>query len=132
MRPLNSNRARRNDFEVGRERGKGELEADLVVAFAGGAVGDGVGVFETCDLNLPLGDQRPGDAGAEKILIFVEGVGADHGENEIAGEFLGEIVDVALGSAGLEGLFVEPFSSSSWPMSAQNAMISAYISPLTR
>ena len=29
--------------ELGRERGEGELEAHLVVALAGGAVGDGVG-----------------------------------------------------------------------------------------
>jgi hypothetical protein len=33
----------RDDLDVGVERVGGELEADLVVALAGGAVGDGVG-----------------------------------------------------------------------------------------
>ena len=40
----------------GRERGGGQLEAHLVVAFAGRAVRHGVGFFRPGDLDHALGD----------------------------------------------------------------------------
>ena len=98
---------RGDDLQVGRERGEGQLEADLVVALAGGAVGDGVGLFQARDVDHALGDERTRDAGAEEILVLVKRVGADHREDEVAREFLGQVVDVALGRAGLERLLVE-------------------------
>ena len=45
------------------------------------------------DLDLPLGDQRPGDGGAEQVLALVKRVGPEHGEDEIAHEFLAQILD---------------------------------------
>ena len=45
------------------------------------------------DLDLALGDQRPRDRGAEKILTFIKRVGAEHREDEIAGELLAQILD---------------------------------------
>ena len=72
-----------------------DFEAYLVVAFAGGAVGDGVGAFLGGDLHLGLGNQRPGDRGAEEITTLVDGVGAEHRENEVAGELLAQVEDVA-------------------------------------
>jgi hypothetical protein len=45
------------------------------------------------DLDLPLGDQRPGDRGAKQIVAFVARIGAHHREDEIADEFLAQIVD---------------------------------------
>ncbi len=98
---------RGDDLEVGSESGEGQLEADLVVALAGRAMGDGIGVFKPGDFDLTLGDQRAGDAGAEEILVLIKGVGADHRVDEIAGEFFREVVDVALRRAGLERLFIE-------------------------
>ena len=49
----------------------------------------------TCarDLDLALGDQRPGDRGAEQILALVERVGAEHREDVVADELLAQIVD---------------------------------------
>ena len=41
-----------------------EFEADLVVAFAGGAVGEGVAVFGAGDVDHAFGDDGAGDAGA--------------------------------------------------------------------
>ena len=87
--------------QLRRERGGGQLEAHLVVALAGGAVGDGVGLFLPGDLDHALGDERPGDAGAEEILALVDRAGLDHREDEVARELLLQVVDVDLGRAGL-------------------------------
>jgi hypothetical protein len=74
-----------------------QLEAHLVVALAGRAVGDGVGAGLAGDLDQALGDQRPRDRGAEQIVPFIAGIGAHHREDEIAHEFLAQIVDVDVG-----------------------------------
>src|SRR5438093_1544287 len=65
---------RRDDFDVGVERVSGQLEADLVVAFAGGAMGDRVGTAFRRDLDQSLGDQRPGNRRSEKVDAFIEGI----------------------------------------------------------
>ena len=84
---------RRDHADVGLERVIAELEADLVVALAGGAVADRVGADLARDLDLALGDQRPGDRGAEQILALVERVGAEHREDVVADELLPQVVD---------------------------------------
>ena len=84
---------RRDHPDVGLQRIIAELEADLVVALAGRAVTDRVGADLPRDLDLALGDQRPGDRGAEQILPFVERVGAEHREDEVADELLAQILD---------------------------------------
>ena len=70
-----------------------EFEADLIVALAGGPVADGVGADLTRDLDLALGDQRAGDRGAQQILALIDGVGAEHREDEVAHELLAQVVD---------------------------------------
>ena len=84
---------RRDHPDVRLERVVGELEADLVVALAGRAVGDGVGADLAGDLDLALGDQRPGDRGAEQVGALVERVGAEHREDVVADELLAQILD---------------------------------------
>ena len=84
---------RRDDFHVGLERVIGKLEAHLVVALAGGAVGDGIGADFLRDLDLLLGDERPRDGGAEQILALVKRVGAEHRKHVVADEFLAQILD---------------------------------------
>ena len=59
---------RGDDLQIRRERGGGEFEAHLVVALAGRAVGDGVGLFLLGDLDHALGDERPRDARAEESI----------------------------------------------------------------
>ena len=84
---------RRDHLDVGLQRVIGELEAHLVVALAGRAMGDRVGADLAGDLDLALGDQRPRDRGAEQILALIERVGAEHREDEVADELLAQIVD---------------------------------------
>ena len=54
---------------------------------------DGVGTNLLGDFDLALGDQRPGDRGAKQVQPFIKGVGAEHREDEVAHEFLAQIVD---------------------------------------
>jgi hypothetical protein len=85
---------RRDDPDIRVERIGGELEADLVIALAGGAVGNGVGAGCMGDLDQPLGDERARDGGAEQVDALVKRVHAKHGEDEVANEFLAQILDV--------------------------------------
>ena len=94
----------RDDLDVGVERIVGELEAHLVVALARRAMGDGIGAGRLGDLDQALGDQRPGDRGAEQIDALVERVGPEHREDEIAHELLAEIFDEDLLDAEHLGL----------------------------
>ncbi len=57
-------------------------------------MGDGVGAGFLGDLDQPLGDQRPGNGGAEQVDAFIDGVGAEHREDEIADELLAHILDI--------------------------------------
>ena len=72
----------RDHLDVGLERVIAQLEAHLVVALAGGAMGDGVGADFFGDLDLLLGDQGPGDGGAQQIDAFIDRIGAEHGEDD--------------------------------------------------
>ena len=81
-----------DDRHVGLQRVIGELEANLVVALAGRAMGDRIGADLFGDLDLALGDQRAGDRGAEQILALIERIGAEHREDEVAHEGLAQVV----------------------------------------
>jgi hypothetical protein len=84
---------RRDHLHVRLECIIGELEPHLVVALAGGAMGDRIGADLVGDLDLLLGDQRPCDRGAEQVLALVKGVGAEHREHVVAHELLAQILD---------------------------------------
>ena len=84
---------RRNHLDVGHQRIGAEFEAHLVVALARGPVGDGVGADLAGDFDHALGDQRPGDRSAKQVFAFVDRVGAEHREDEVAHEFLAQVVD---------------------------------------
>ena len=65
---------------------------------------DRVGAGLLRDLDLALGDQRPGDRGAEQIDALVERVRPEHGEDEVAHELLAKILDEDLLDAEHLGL----------------------------
>jgi len=70
-------------------------------------VRDGVGFFFLRDFNHALGDERPCDAGAKKVLSLVNRAGLDDRINKIAREFFLQVINVNLGGAGLDGLLFE-------------------------
>ena len=85
---------RGDDLDARLQRIGGKFKAHLIVALAGSAVGDSVGTGLAGDLDEALGNERPGDRGAEQVIAFVAGIGAHHREHEIAHEFLAQVVDV--------------------------------------
>jgi hypothetical protein len=110
----------RDDLHVGHQRVGAQLEAHLVVALAGGAVRDGVGAGLARDLDQPLGDERARDRGAEQVLALVDGVAAEHREDEVAHELLAQVVDedVLTPMPNFSALARAGSSSSPWPRSA--------------
>ncbi len=85
---------RRDDLDVGFEGVSAQFEPHLIVALAGRAVRYGVRSSLYRDLDLALGDQRPGDGRSQQVFALVDRVGPKHGEHEIAHEFLAQILDV--------------------------------------
>ncbi len=83
----------RDHFYVGLERIIGELEAHLIIALAGRAMGHGVRAELAGDLDLLLGDQGAGDRGSEQIEPLILRIGAEHREDIVADEFLAQVLD---------------------------------------
>jgi hypothetical protein len=94
-----------NDFDIRVQGVVTKLEADLIIALAGGAVGDGIGAHQFGDFDLPLGDQRPGDRGAEQVLALVQRIGAEHRKDKVFDEGFTQILDENLFDAEKLGLF---------------------------
>ena len=94
----------RDDADVRVQRVGRKLEAHLVVALAGRAVGDRIRAGLGGDLHQPLRDQRPGDRRAEQVDALVEGIGAEHRKDEVGDELLAQVLDVDLLDAHHLGL----------------------------
>ncbi len=95
---------RRDDLQVRRQRHHRDVEAHLVVALAGGAVGHGLGAFLLGDLDEVLGDQRPPEGGRHQVLALVDGAGLERRHDVLLGELAAQVAHDGLHGAGLEGL----------------------------
>src|SRR5205085_1019845 len=98
---------RGDDGEVRGEGLVGQLEADLVVALAGAAVGERVAAGGEGDFDLLLGEQRAGDRSPEEVLMLVDAAGADELPDVLGDELLAHVLDVDFGGAGVAGLGFE-------------------------
>ncbi len=94
---------RGDDLEPRIEGVDGDVEADLVVALAGAAVGDRVGALALGDLDEELGDERPGEGRRQRVDALVEGVGLEMGPDEVRGEAVPGVDDVRARGAGRHG-----------------------------
>ncbi len=72
-----------DDLDVRPQRGDADLQPDLVVALAGAAVGDGVGVVLPRRLHQVTGDQRPSQGRGQRILFLVDRPGLKGREQEL-------------------------------------------------
>jgi hypothetical protein len=86
------------------ERFGGELEAALVVALAGGPVGEHRAALAVRDLDAHLADQGPGDRRAQQIRALVAGLPLHRGEGEVAAQLLAHVHDQRLDGAAVAGL----------------------------
>ena len=92
---------RRDDRQIGRERGVGQLEAHLIVALAGAAVRERVGADRARDLDLALGDERPRHATCRAGTCGRRSAPARSvGTDEVSDELLAQVLDEALVGAG--------------------------------
>jgi hypothetical protein len=85
---------RRDDLQVGVERLDRDIEAHLVVALAGAAMGHGIRLLAVRDLHQELRDQGTGKRRGERIRILVHGVRLEARHAEILDEALARIDDV--------------------------------------
>src|SRR5256885_4238399 len=95
----------RDDRKVRRHAGVGELEADLIVAFAGASVSQRVSADPARDFYLAFRDQRARNGRAEHVFAAVNRASAEHRIDVFRNELLAEVLDVTLVSAGGDGLF---------------------------
>ena len=102
-----------------------ELEAHLVVALAGTSMRDIGGAFGKCDLDLTLGDDRPGERRSEEVVVLVSSTGAQSREDVVAHELRAQIFDERLGRPDGRALLLAAASRSSpCPTSASIAITS--------
>ena len=98
---------RGDDLERRSERLKGDVEADLIVALAGAAVGDGLGSVFVGRVDHELGDERPAQGGGERILAFVEGAGHEGRPDETIDEQVAGVDGDGVHGSGFEGLLAD-------------------------
>ena len=84
-----------------------QLKADLVIAFAGGTVADGVSAFSLGNFDQAFGDERTGNGGTQKVVVFINGFTLQHGEDVITGELFIEVINDALAGTGGDSLGFE-------------------------
>ena len=98
---------RGDDLEVRVERLEGDVEADLIVALAGAAVGDRLGAFLVGHIDHQLGDERPAQGGGERILAFVDRAGHQRRPDEQIDEQVAGVDGDGVDRPGLEGLLLD-------------------------
>ena len=84
-----------------------DLEADLVVALAGAAVGHGGGAEFAGGLDQVLDDHRAGDRGDQRVVALVEGVGLQRGHAVLVGELVARVGHVGLDGAAAQGALAD-------------------------
>ncbi len=98
-----------DDLQIWRNRFVGEFETNLIVAFAGAAVGKAVGAELQRDFRLALAEDGPGHGGAEQVGVLVDGAGAQRGPDVLTDELFAQVFDVRGGGAGGESFFARGF-----------------------
>ncbi len=83
-----------DDLDTRFQRIGAEFETHLVVTLTGSAMGNGIRARLIGNLDQPFGDQRAGNGSAEQVLTFVNRIGTEHREHEVAHKLLAQVIDV--------------------------------------
>ena len=94
-------------LQVGGEGDDAGLEADLVVALAGAAVGDGGGAVLLGGGDEVLDDRRPGQGGDQRVAVHVQGVRLDRRQAVLLGELVLGVGDLGLDGTAREGALAD-------------------------
>ena len=97
---------RGDNLELGVEGLDGGLKTDLIVTFAGAAVGDVGRAKLVGDLNKLLGKQRARQGGEQRVLVLVHGVCCDGFGQELIGELVAQVEHLAIENAQVERLLL--------------------------
>ena len=71
-----------------------QLKSDLIIALAGGPVGNRVSSGLGSNFDLAFGDQRPSARCAQQVGAFINGACAKNWKNIVADEFFAEVFDI--------------------------------------
>ena len=97
---------RGDDLHIGGKTLDGQLETDLIVTLAGGAVGDGVSALGLGDLRQLLADDGTGKGGAQQVGLIL-GVHLQAGDDHVVHHLVHQIGHDQLAGAGLERLLLQ-------------------------
>ena len=98
---------RGDDLQIRGQRLEGDVEANLVVALAGAAVGDGLGLVLAGDVDHQLGDQRPAQGRRQRVLALVHGAGHQGGKDETIDEQVAGVDGDGIDGAGFQCLLAD-------------------------
>ena len=94
---------RGDDVEFGRKRREADLEANLVVALAGAAVGDDRAAVTRAAVDQVLDDQRPRDRRDQRVPVHVQRVAGDGRQAVLVRELVAGVDHHRLDSATIDG-----------------------------
>ena len=97
---------RRDDRHAGRKILDCQLKADLIVSFAGAAVGNGIRALGKRNLGKLLADDRSCKCRAEQVL-FILRTHHDRRDANLVAHFIDKVSDDQLACAGLKRLFLQ-------------------------
>ena len=94
-------------LEIGCQGANRHVEAHLVVALAGAAMGHGIRTNLAGDLHQTASDQGTRQGRGERVAAFVESVGTNRRKGEVADEGLDQVTNDRLACPGIQRLLTD-------------------------
>ena len=96
-----------DDLQIGGQSLYSGLEANLVITFAGGAVGDSNRTLFAGNFYQTAGDQRTGKGSTQQIFTLINSAGLHGGVNVIGYKLITQVLNIQLYGAGFDGLLFQ-------------------------
>ena len=98
-----------DDLHVRSQSFDGEFETNLVIAFAGRTVADGISAIFLCHVDEAFADQWTSEGGTEQVLAFITAICLKDFVCIFFNEFFANIKGLCIFSTGCERLLVDGF-----------------------